>query len=89
MAPTSKLRISRVDANAIRRGSTSEGGPLPSPKPVEVSLARVDSELESRPPPPEDRPTSGADSLSGDGPVIGDGPGDQGTSSAGQSSNAG
>ena len=90
MAPTSKLHVSRVDARSIRKGSMSDGTPLPNPKPVFVNLGRVDSKRETRSPPlPEDGPTSenGAGSSSGDGSVFGDGPEPQGTGSLDQSAN--
>ena len=91
MVPSKTLKITRVNVNAIRKGSLSGGGPLPSLKPVSVSLERVDPEQESRPPPlSEDgsAPLSGDGSnpLSGDGTAPGGGPSSQGTGSANQSS---
>ena len=90
MAPSKTLKITRVDA-AIRKCSLSGGGPLPSPKPLSVNLEKVDSELESRPPPlSEDgsAPLSGGGSnpLSGDGTAPGDGPSSLGAGPANQSS---
>ena len=79
MAPTTKSAVSimRRDSNAIRKGSLSDGGPLPPPKPLSINMERVDPSQESRPPP-----------LSGDGsaPLPGSCPNSQGAGSANQSS---
>ena len=94
MVPPKILKITCIDAKAIRKGFQSDGIPLPPPKAVSVNFGRVDLEQESRSPPlPEadSAPLSGDGSnpLSGDGSTSRGGPGSQGTGSTDQSSGVG
>ena len=80
MAPTTTVKktlcITRRDSAALRKGSLSDGDPLPSPRHLSINMERVDPKQESRPSP-----------LSGDGsaPMSGGGPGSQEAGSANQS----